>query len=93
MTGAVEAQVARHYSQDGLEEIAIQALAASGAKLAPSDLAPVDEFHIGGRQATAEFAGQFSVMPGMSLFDIGAVSAPPRAISRISAAAGSRAST
>jgi ubiquinone/menaquinone biosynthesis C-methylase UbiE len=74
MTGAVEDQVARHYSQDGLEQIVTRALAASGAdlaRLAPSDLAPVDEFHIGGRPATMAFADQLAVMPGMSLLDIG----------------------
>jgi SAM-dependent methyltransferase len=74
MTGAVEDRVAGHYSQDGLEQIVIRALTASGvdlARLTPSDLAPVDEFHIGGRPATMEFADQLAVMPGMRLLDIG----------------------
>jgi cyclopropane fatty-acyl-phospholipid synthase-like methyltransferase len=34
-------------------------------------LAPVDEFHIGGRQATTEFAEQLDIEPGMRLLDIG----------------------
>jgi hypothetical protein len=47
-----EDSVARHYADEGIKERLLAALAASGkdlAHLAPSDLAPVDEFHIGGR--------------------------------------------
>jgi hypothetical protein len=35
-----------------------------------ADLAPVDEFHIGGRQATADLAAQLSLKPGAHLLDI-----------------------
>jgi ubiquinone/menaquinone biosynthesis C-methylase UbiE len=40
-------------------------------RLAPSDLAPVDEFHTGGREATIELAAQMEIAPGMQLLDIG----------------------
>ena len=39
--------------------------------LTTKDLAPVDEFHIGGRPATVAFAAQFGPRPGMRLLDIG----------------------
>jgi 2-polyprenyl-3-methyl-5-hydroxy-6-metoxy-1,4-benzoquinol methylase len=65
-----------------LEQAIVDALTASGVhtnRLSPADLAPVDEFHIGGRQATIEFAAatpaaaaeQLEVRPGMYLLDIG----------------------
>jgi ubiquinone/menaquinone biosynthesis C-methylase UbiE len=74
MTREIEERVAAHYAQGALEQTIMQALAAAGAdpdRLTPADLAPVDEFHIGGRQATIDFAGQLGVTPGMSLLDIG----------------------
>lgn len=70
----LERSVARHYAHGSLEQAILGALAASGkdpARLAPADLAPVDEFHIGGRQATVEFADQLGVRPGLHLLDIG----------------------
>ena len=39
--------------------------------LTPKDLAPVDEFHVGGRLATIAFAEQFAPQPGMRLLDVG----------------------
>jgi ubiquinone/menaquinone biosynthesis C-methylase UbiE len=74
MTGDIEDRVAQHYAHGTLERAISEALAASGVnsdRLVPTDLAPVDEFHIGGRQATIEFAGQLDVAPGMRLLDIG----------------------
>ena len=35
------------------------------------DLAPVDEFHIGGRQASDHFIDQLGVTPDMHILDIG----------------------
>jgi ubiquinone/menaquinone biosynthesis C-methylase UbiE len=70
----IEQAVARHYAHGSLEESIWSALAAAGKdvnRLTPKDLAPVDEFHIGGRQATVAFAGQFGPQPGMRLLDIG----------------------
>jgi SAM-dependent methyltransferase len=70
----VEQAVARHYAHGSLEVSILNALAAAGKDvnhLAPRDLAPVDEFHVGGRQATIAFAEQFGSKPGMRLLDVG----------------------
>ncbi len=70
----IEQAVARHYAHGSLEEAILGALAAAGKdlnRLTPKDLAPVDEFHVGGRQATIAFAEQFGLRPGMRLLDIG----------------------
>lgn len=70
----IEQSVALHYARGGLEAAILAGLAASGkdlAHLTPADLAPVDEFHIGGRQATADFADQLGLRPGLRLLDIG----------------------
>jgi SAM-dependent methyltransferase len=69
-----ELQVARHYAQSDLERTVLDALVASGKeldRLAASDLAPVDEFHIGGREATSALAEQMEIAPGSNLLDIG----------------------
>lgn len=71
---AGEQEVARHYAHGNLEAAIDAALAAAGkdpARLAPEDLAPVDEFHIGGRMATAELAAQLGLAPGLHVLDIG----------------------
>jgi SAM-dependent methyltransferase len=70
----IEQAVAQHYAHGSLEETILDALAAAGKDLkdlTPKDLAPVDEFHVGGRQATMAFAEQFGLRPGMRLLDIG----------------------
>ncbi|MBE0621257.1 MAG: methyltransferase domain-containing protein [Burkholderiales bacterium] len=70
----IEQAVARHYAHGSLEETILDALAAAGKDikhLKPKDLSPVDEFHVGGRQATTAFAEQFGLRPGMRLLDIG----------------------
>lgn len=69
-----EQRVAQHYAQEGLEQVVLQALRQAGKdidKLVPADLAPVDEFHIGGRQATVDFAAELPLRPGRHLLDIG----------------------
>src|SRR5690606_40216029 len=71
----IERSVALHYSHGTLEAAILKALVAMGkdpAKLVPEDLAPVDEFHIGGRAATVAFANELGVARGMHLLDIGA---------------------
>ncbi len=70
----IEQAVARHYAHGALEETILSALAAAGKdvdRLTPKDLAPVDEFHVGGRPATIAFAAEFGLRPGMRLLDIG----------------------
>ena len=70
----LEQSVARHYTHGSLDQAILEALTAVGKdldRLAPSDLAPVDEFHIGGRQATADLAAQVGFGSGLHLLDIG----------------------
>jgi ubiquinone/menaquinone biosynthesis C-methylase UbiE len=73
-TPQVEPLVANHYARGDLERVILDALIASGkdiARLKPADLAPVDEFHTAGRQATVELAEQVEFAPGWHLLDIG----------------------
>jgi SAM-dependent methyltransferase len=74
MIDGIEAKVARHYARSNLEATILAALAASGKdpdRLVASDLAPLDEFHIGGREATIELASQMEIEPETHLLDIG----------------------
>ena len=66
--------VAQHYTHGSLETALLDGLRQSGKnadRIDPDDLALVDEFHIGGRQATVEFADQLGLRPGLELLDIG----------------------
>ena len=71
----IEAQVARHYTHGSLEKAILDALSASGKdinKLQPADLSAADEFHLGWRAETIEFAEQLGLSPDMRVIDIGA---------------------
>jgi len=75
---SVEQAVAQHYAHGALEQAILEALARTGkdpARLTAADLAPGDEFHIGGLQATMEFAVEMGTVtaigPGVHLLDIG----------------------
>lgn len=46
------------------------ALSGSGAP-DPEQLAPVDDFHIGGRPATVELVNQLDLQPGLRMLDVG----------------------
>jgi ubiquinone/menaquinone biosynthesis C-methylase UbiE len=73
-TVKTEAQVAGHYGRGGLEEKILGALRAAGVDLArvtAEELAPVDEFHVGGLEATKELAAQMELRAGMRLLDVG----------------------
>jgi SAM-dependent methyltransferase len=66
--------VVRHYLHGSLERTILDALAAAGKDvdhLTPVDLAAVDEFHIGGRQATIDLAAQLDIRSGLHLLDVG----------------------
>lgn len=72
--GHAEARVAQHYTTENLEERILAAFEASGkprASITADDLAAVDEFHIGGREATEAIAAQMNLRPGARLLDIG----------------------
>jgi ubiquinone/menaquinone biosynthesis C-methylase UbiE len=74
MAEMTEDRVARHYGQGDLERTILAALVAAGKdveRLTPEDLAPADEFHTGGRQATADLADQAGFAAGQHLLDIG----------------------
>jgi ubiquinone/menaquinone biosynthesis C-methylase UbiE len=71
---SVEHTVIAHYRHGTLEDALLKGLAAAGKdldKLTPDDLAPADEFHIGGRQATVDFAAAFEPAADMHWLDIG----------------------
>ncbi len=66
--------VAGHYTVPGLAERILEGLEATGkdlANLTPSDLAPVDAFHIRGREATEELAQLAVAESGIEVLDVG----------------------
>lgn len=73
-SAADSTSVANHYAQRDLELVILNALAESGidlARLNVNDLAPIDEFHIGGRKATLEFARQLDLDHSFKVLDVG----------------------
>lgn len=69
-----EAKVAGHYTRSGLEEMILQAVVRMGLdpdRLKAIDLAPADEFHVGGLDATRELAAQMELEPGLRILDVG----------------------
>ena len=71
---STEAKVAQHYTRGNLERTILDGLKASGKdieKIAAIDLAAVDEFHLGWRNATIEFANALDLSRGESVLDIG----------------------
>lgn len=74
MAHDLEDAVARHYGASGLPQIILDALTASGLdpdRLRPEDLAPIDEFHIGGRAATEHAVAKMRLWPEAHVVDIG----------------------
>jgi ubiquinone/menaquinone biosynthesis C-methylase UbiE len=66
--------VSRHYGIAGLLDIILEALRIEGKnldQLTPADLAPVDEFHLRGREATIELAAIAKVGAEMRVLDVG----------------------
>jgi len=66
--------VADHYARECLVVAIRDGLAAMGkteSTVTAEDLSPVDEFHIGGREATRELAGQLALAAGDRVLDIG----------------------
>ncbi len=71
---SAEEQVAAHYTRGALEDRILASLRAAGKnleQLAPDDLSGMDEFHVGGREATQDLAAFMHLRPGMHLLDIG----------------------
>jgi len=70
----LESDVAGHYAHGALALAIRQALVAAGKdpeRLTPADLAPIDEFHLGGGEATAALFAQLGLQAGMRWLDIG----------------------
>jgi len=66
--------VEKHYGRGDIRNSIMQALRDMGkdlTQLAPADLAPVDEFHIRGREATVELAHRAGLQPGLRVLDVG----------------------
>jgi ubiquinone/menaquinone biosynthesis C-methylase UbiE len=66
--------VARHYAHGGLIEAIRAGILAAGKTIESvtiDDLAPVDEFHIGGRKATEEFLDQLGLSENSHVLDVG----------------------
>jgi len=70
----LEQQVATHYSPGNLEEKVLGALSTAGKNLddlRPEDIVGLDEFHLGGREATEALAEFMDLLPGNRLLDVG----------------------
>lgn len=71
---ANESPIASHYAHDRLYDVIIQALAGNGitaAAITPKELAPIDEFHVRGREVSRELAAIADLRPGMRVLDVG----------------------
>ena len=71
-----------HYRASGLTErlkMALMAFGPDNQRVTPQQLAPLDQFHTGGLDATAELARLAHIAAGMSVLDVGAgVGGPAR---------------
>jgi SAM-dependent methyltransferase len=66
--------VVEHYARGGLGRAILDALKTAGRDidhLAPNDLAPIDEFHTGGRSATIDLARLLSLQGQERVLDLG----------------------
>ena len=69
-----QADVSKHYTHGSLVEAIGSGLASLGkttTTITVDDLAPVDEFHIGGRKASEEFLSQLGITPQLHVLDVG----------------------
>lgn len=78
--------IQQHYARPDLGTAILTALANAGKdvnNLKPEDLAPVDEFHIRGRQATFELARAVGLDATKHVLDVGSgIGGPSRCIAR-----------
>jgi ubiquinone/menaquinone biosynthesis C-methylase UbiE len=73
-TDSQDGNVKGHYCRQGLSEAILEALSAAGKdiyQLKLEDLAPVDEFHIRGREATRELASLVKLNSNHKVLDVG----------------------
>jgi SAM-dependent methyltransferase len=86
MATAIEDTVTRHYTTYGVLDRIRDALAAEGHdpdRVPPEALSPVDEFHIGGAEATGAVLDRLEVGAGETLLDMGSgIGGPARQAAR-----------
>ena len=84
--GSLNEDIQQHYARSDLGTAILAALVDAGKDvnhLKPEDLAPVDEFHIRGRQATLELARAVGLDTTKQVLDVGSgVGGPSRCIAR-----------
>ena len=71
---SIEQQVANYYTHGKLEDKIIGLLRSAGKnleQLRTDDLAAIDEFHLGGREASQALTDFMQLRPGMHLLDVG----------------------
>ena len=69
-----DSQVSDHYGRRDLAESILNALRQAGKDLNAlmiDDLAPVDQFHVRGKQSTLELANLAGIAPGQRILDVG----------------------
>jgi SAM-dependent methyltransferase len=75
-----------HYSAGDLTARILDALRAAGKDVAPTsdDLAPLDQFHIGGKQSTRHLAERAGLNAGHSVLDVGGgIGGPARTLASL----------
>jgi len=73
-SSSLDQHVKQHYAPTDLAAIILDALVSAGkdvSYLKPEDLAPIDEFHIRGREATLELAGAAGITSATHVLDVG----------------------
>jgi MPBQ/MSBQ methyltransferase len=85
-SSSLNEDVKQHYTRPDLGTVILTALASAGKDLdalTPEDLAPIDEFHIRGRQATLELAKAAGVDATQYVLDVGSgIGGPSRCLAR-----------
>ncbi len=85
MTGESQ-EIAIHYTRGNLGDTILAALQEAGRDidaLTTADLAPVDEFHVRGREATIELAQLAGISPDVDVLDVGCgIGGPSRHLAR-----------
>ena len=74
MADDLEAAVVRHYGAGDLTDRILKAVTAAGIdaeRISPEQLAPVDEFHIGGRAATIHAVSKMGLTADDHVLDVG----------------------
>lgn len=83
----IEQSVNAHYGRSGLGRTILDMLRAAGKdldNLTPDDLAPVDQFHTRGRDATLELLRHADFSAGMQVLDVGGgIGGPARTLASV----------